>query len=297
MVLIKGYSDFVLAVPNFLKSGAASFPDAKLLAASFKLDTDVSRLFPYINAVVEDAVFYETPNHIRFTLDGYRCGVYPESVTALAFDGREEALWFAERLIDFLNDLYSRIDSIKPNHEKYQPLSIVEILKILPRTNCQKCGFPTCMTFAVALNKRTTDPYQCPGLADPMTESAVYPIYDNDGNLVSTVSLDLSASKTKSELDRQQEHIKDLEGSLTREAGEEGGASTEESDNGQDFGLTDREIEVLELVAEGCTNIEISSSLSISPHTVKSHVIHIFNKLGVSDRTQAAVLATRCKVI
>ena len=61
--------------------------------------------------------------------------------------------------------------------------------------------------------------------------------------------------------------------------------------------LTYREIQVLRFVAEGATNNEISDSLSISPHTVKSHVIHIFNKLGVNDRTQAAVWATRNGVI
>jgi DNA-binding NarL/FixJ family response regulator len=54
--------------------------------------------------------------------------------------------------------------------------------------------------------------------------------------------------------------------------------------------LTGRELEVLRLVAQGATNAEI---LEISPHAVKSHVIHIFNKLGVSDRTQAAVWAAR----
>ena len=63
------------------------------------------------------------------------------------------------------------------------------------------------------------------------------------------------------------------------------------------FGLTEREIAVLKLVAEGLTNTEISNSLFISPHTVKSHIIHIFNKLGVNDRTQAAVLATRYGII
>ena len=57
--------------------------------------------------------------------------------------------------------------------------------------------------------------------------------------------------------------------------------------------LTDREKEVLGLVANGATNNEISEALCISPHTVKSHVIHIFNKLGVNDRTQAAVLAAQ----
>ena len=55
--------------------------------------------------------------------------------------------------------------------------------------------------------------------------------------------------------------------------------------------LTDREIEVLNLIAEGYTNPEISDLLSISVHTAKAHVINIFNKLGVNNRTQAAVVA------
>ena len=42
---------------------------------------------------------------------------------------------------------------------------------------------------------------------------------------------------------------------------------------------------------------EISTHLEISPHTVKSHVIHIFNKVGVNDRTQAAVWATRQNLV
>ncbi|HEY3059103.1 MAG TPA: response regulator transcription factor [Chloroflexota bacterium] len=55
--------------------------------------------------------------------------------------------------------------------------------------------------------------------------------------------------------------------------------------------LTHREIEVLRLVAEGKTNAEIASSLFISVGTVKVHVERIIDKLGVSDRTQAAVRA------
>ena len=57
--------------------------------------------------------------------------------------------------------------------------------------------------------------------------------------------------------------------------------------------LSDREIQVLRLVAAGYTNLEISDILYISPHTVKSHVVHILNKLGVNDRTEAAVWAVR----
>jgi DNA-binding NarL/FixJ family response regulator len=52
-------------------------------------------------------------------------------------------------------------------------------------------------------------------------------------------------------------------------------------------------MQVLRLIAHGATNPEISQLLKISPHTVKSHVIHIFNKLGINDRTQAAVWAAQ----
>jgi DNA-binding NarL/FixJ family response regulator len=60
-----------------------------------------------------------------------------------------------------------------------------------------------------------------------------------------------------------------------------------------DVPLTQRESEVLRLLALGLTNKEIAQSLHISYETVKEHVQHILRKLGVSDRTQAAVWAVR----
>lgn len=57
--------------------------------------------------------------------------------------------------------------------------------------------------------------------------------------------------------------------------------------------LTDREREVLEGVARGETNKEIARQLAISPATVKAHVERIIAKLGVADRTQAAVLVAQ----
>ncbi len=57
--------------------------------------------------------------------------------------------------------------------------------------------------------------------------------------------------------------------------------------------LTKREIEVLKLLAEGLFNKEIAYNLSISEKTVKNHVSNIFRKIGVADRTQAAVYAIR----
>lgn len=61
--------------------------------------------------------------------------------------------------------------------------------------------------------------------------------------------------------------------------------------------LSTREIEVLCSLAEGLYNKEIASKLQISEKTVKNHVSNIFKKIGVSDRTQAAVYAIRHKFV
>jgi ATP/maltotriose-dependent transcriptional regulator MalT len=61
--------------------------------------------------------------------------------------------------------------------------------------------------------------------------------------------------------------------------------------------LTAREIEVLGLVAKGASNADIAAALFISEATVKTHLLHIFAKLGVDDRTAAVVAAMERGVI
>lgn len=55
--------------------------------------------------------------------------------------------------------------------------------------------------------------------------------------------------------------------------------------------LSDRELEVLRLIADGLSNAEIAGKLVISEKTVKGHVSNILGKLHMMDRTQAAVFA------
>lgn len=59
------------------------------------------------------------------------------------------------------------------------------------------------------------------------------------------------------------------------------------------WGLTERELDVLRLVGKGASNRDIAATLFISEKTAKNHLTHIFEKLGVSDRTQAALYAVR----
>ena len=67
--------------------------------------------------------------------------------------------------------------------------------------------------------------------------------------------------------------------------------------NGDPEHLTEREHEVLQLMADGCSNKEIASQLGISDHTAKFHVASILSKLGAASRTEAVTVAIRRGVI
>ena len=62
-------------------------------------------------------------------------------------------------------------------------------------------------------------------------------------------------------------------------------------------GLSSREVEVLQLTAQGTVNKEIAAQLLIGESTVKTHLVHIFNKLGVKSRIEAVAEATRRGII
>lgn len=63
------------------------------------------------------------------------------------------------------------------------------------------------------------------------------------------------------------------------------------------YPLTERELEILELIVGGCSNAEIAERSYITVGTVKTHVRNILNKLGVDDRTKAAVRALRAGLV
>ncbi|MBI5251059.1 MAG: response regulator transcription factor [Desulfomonile tiedjei] len=109
------------------------------------------------------------------------------------------------------------------------------------------------------------------------------------------MGLDVTDRKLASE--KHTQYVEKLETTLKESTERKHSYGSGSENRKRTFSLTKREIQILRLVAEGLSNNEISLNLAISPHTVKTHVTHILDKVGVTDRTQASVLATRLGII
>lgn len=275
--------------------GPATRPADKLKAtmmAEFDLSINIKFLFPYINAEVKKAQLYDNPSYIRFGFDHTLCVLYPDRGLASPFDDNEDARDFMVRFLAFLNNIYHRKHQITPRYKFFSQTTITEILKLLPQTNCNDCGFKTCMAFAAMLGRQQTIPGRCPHISLPLQEKAIFPVHDNEGNLRSTIALDIDNTQNVSELNSANQYIENLEKKI-QQLSDMKRDLRDEVNRQLPSPLSRREIEVLQMLACGTTNVEIAQSLNISPHTVKSHINHIFNKLSVNSRTQASVWATQ----
>jgi DNA-binding CsgD family transcriptional regulator/ArsR family metal-binding transcriptional regulator len=255
--------------------------------ARFQLSSDLSPLFPYINAVADKTLLYEKPVYIKFVFEKRLCAFYAREGAFTPIGDMAQALKFLQKIFDFMEDISKRSGSIIPNHKKFKPSSALDIYQLLPGSNCRICGYPTCMAFAAALSRQYTSIGNCPHLGRPMEERATYPVYDQLGNVVKTVSFDIDTDCLQQKINLNEARIQDLQSRLVS-LKKDDDANFDAANSTLPAPLSKREIEVLRLIAHGSTNKEISAELQISQHTVKSHVIHIFNKIGVNDRVQVS---------
>jgi len=127
-------------------------------------------------------------------------------------------------------------------------------------------------------------------------EVRAYPVFNKSGNIVYAIEIAVDITEKKFNAERQRRYIESLENTMKEMTKGRTEALLGHPIKKDQVSLTERELEVLMLLANGFSNIEIGEVLAISPHTVKSHVIHIYNKLGVKDRIKAAIWASQHKL-
>lgn len=291
--IIKKQIDFskVYTSLSLFRSGPLLHDGGADYNAKFELDFNAKPLFPYLNTVAEGALLYTKPDYIKFMHEDHLCILYPNEGAFTSVDNHADAVEFLGKILEFIQNIAQHSKEIKPNYRQSKSISALDIFKLLPGTNCQDCGFKTCLAFAASLSRQKTSLNKCPHLPPPVEEQYTFSVLDKGGKEVQTVSLPIDTNGLYEEIEERNVRIQKLQDRLAEF--EMSRASIEVNNARLISPLTPRELEVLKMVASGATNKEVSKNMKISDHTVKTHIVHIFDKLRVNDRSQASVWAAK----
>jgi len=140
-----------------------SFESVHCLA---KLNEDVGPALPYLNAVLGGTQFCTDPPFVMFHHQNRIIKVGAKEIAINALADEAEADRVLAWLKNEINDAWEKRDSITPCFKGREKPLLMEILKLLPKTNCKKCGLATCMVFAAQVREGGRGLESCPELAD-----------------------------------------------------------------------------------------------------------------------------------
>jgi len=131
------------------------------------LDQDIREVLPYLNSALGGHTYTKDPPSVTFKVHGKLITVHPDQIAVNALKDEDEADRILEWLRQEINEAWESRDRIQPSFEGLSKPQILEVLKLLPRTNCRRCGQPTCMVFAILAADGAKGPEDCPALPDP----------------------------------------------------------------------------------------------------------------------------------
>jgi ArsR family metal-binding transcriptional regulator len=112
------------------------------------LAEDITEVLPYLNTVLGGHQYFREPSALTFKHHGKLITLHARKIAVNALRDEEEADKILEWLKGEINETWEKRSEIRPSFETPARPRILEILKLLPRTNCRECGQPTCMVFA-----------------------------------------------------------------------------------------------------------------------------------------------------
>ena len=139
-------------------------PEAQHLRCIAYLDENISDVLPYLNTVLKGHQYIKKPPSLTLKFNGKLITLYSQKIGINIVKDEDEAGKILQWIKREINDTWKRYREIKPSFEVAQRPGILKILTLLPKTNCQECGQPTCMAFAVLVTEREKSPENCPQL-------------------------------------------------------------------------------------------------------------------------------------
>ncbi len=140
-------------------------PSKEVLHGIAALKDDISPVFPYLNAEL-GGWDYDPKNQVVLLKisAGKWITLQPREIAIRGARDQEELQALLAWIKGQINEIYERRDQIPPRYTSQAGLKLMEILKLLPRTNCKACGYPTCMAYAAALREGEISLNDCPSL-------------------------------------------------------------------------------------------------------------------------------------
>jgi ArsR family metal-binding transcriptional regulator len=139
----------------------------EVLHAIATFEVDISPAFPYMNAELGGWDYDQINQVLLLKLsDGKWITLHPHKITMRGVRDLEECHALLKWIKGQINDIYERRETITPRYVSQASLKIMEILKLLPLTNCKMCGYPTCMAYAAALREGEISLNGCPPLLE-----------------------------------------------------------------------------------------------------------------------------------
>ncbi|MBU0995858.1 MAG: Fe-S cluster protein [Proteobacteria bacterium] len=131
-----------------------------------QLEQDVGEVLPYLNATLGGFEYLKDPPAVTFKTHGKLITVEARQIAVNALKDDMEADKILEWLKREINDAWENRNDIVPSEKGLPKPNLIEILKILPKTNCKKCGAPTCMVFATQIAEGAKTQEDCPQLEE-----------------------------------------------------------------------------------------------------------------------------------
>lgn len=153
-MLLKSYSKEI-----FRPECNHSFESVHCIA---RLEQDISEVLPYLNAVLGGFDYLTDPPAVIFRSQGKLITVHGRKIAINALKDEDEADKILAWLQREINAAWKNRNEIEPSYEGAPKPKLVEILKLLPKTNCKACDEPTCMVFAVRVAEGVKAPDACP---------------------------------------------------------------------------------------------------------------------------------------
>jgi ArsR family metal-binding transcriptional regulator len=143
-------------------------PSKEILQAIADFTADISPALPYLNAEL-GGWDYDPVNHVLLLKlsQGKWITLQPHRIAIRGCRDMEEARALAAWIRGQINEIFARRETLTSRYTGQAGLKVLEILKLLPRTNCRACGYATCMAYAAALREGETTPEACPPLGEP----------------------------------------------------------------------------------------------------------------------------------